>query len=620
MERPSFSVGSDRNRSERGAVLVITAFIIISLFAVVALAVDAGNLFRARLVMQNAADAASLATVNYVALHGRLNLEQEWGITSIDPTSATPSLDRRQQLLSARLRPKAEALVRANMEMGGFGHLPDEGKQVEIVAPTGLILGANLAADGPAYQYTAALTRRIDYLLMHISLFGPENDSEVVRAAATAERGSANASLVLDVSDSMRCPSGNSQECDCLFPRPDGTRPDCPEAGERRFDDLTEGAAEFLKLFELDRDDIHFVPFNISAGARTFKSVNGVLGLADEYRINLATITAAQVDSLAENLKRDMPPTGATNVCDGLTQAWAMMKDLHNDEPSSFLVFTDGAPTAGRFLYTEAAASSRLSEWNRGYLRETLPSGPTFDNRLGKYDYMNYSIEWVDSKNEFRAGPSLLVESGHLNAAVRLGLFNPDGTAAHSPTRPSPPGCADGLTAALPVSAGQTVEQAAARSFSCLDSLEAHLPNNPRKTYGSNYSAGANTLKNWREQYYNCAVELSDLIREDDGRVYIVGLGAHSSAAAADPASDPYEDINDNWGRKDVLGARMALDLKQRNPRYKEFDYAGYKTYEQATATGAAERQGAYFPTHNSEDIKLIFTKIAREVLLKLVK
>ena len=604
---------------EQGAVLVITSFLLIAIIAVVAMAVDAGNLFRAKLVLQNAADAASLATVNYVALNGRLNLEQQWGITSVDPTAPTPALDTRQARLSERLRPKAESLVRANMAMGGFGDIPSEGKTTVLVAPTGFTLSTSGEKSAPAYQYAVAVRRKIEYLLMDLSLFGPESDSQDVSASATSQRGRANASLVLDTSDSMRCPKGSSETCDCLFPQPDGSRSECPGAGGRRFDDLAAGTVEFLKLFELDRDDIHFVPFNISAMGRTFKSSPGIVGIAEEYNIDLATMTAAQVEVLVQLIKRDIPPTGATNLCDGLTQAWALMKDLHGGDPSSFLVFSDGAPTAGRFLFTERAAAG-LGQWNRGYLRQVLPSGPSFDNGLGKYDYMNYAVEWVDQANAFRAGPSLLVESGHLIANVKKAVYNPTGAYPQSPARPSPPGCSDGLTDAAPVSASRSVDGAASKSFSCLNSLEAHMPNNTAWTYGANYRASAGTLRNWREQYYNCAVELSDLIREHEGTIYAVGLGAHSTAAAANPASDAYENINDNWGRKDVLGTRMALDLNRRNRANREFTYTGYKSYDSLVAAGGTQRQGSYYPTHDSNDIKLIFTKVARNVLLKLVK
>ena len=604
--------------TEKGSVIIMSTFIIVAILALAGLAIDAGNLFRAQIVMQNAADAASLATVNYVSLNGRLNLERRWGITGANPSETPPVFEVRQALLNEKLRPKAEKLVMANMMMGGFPNR--QSRPITLVAPTGLELKQDISTNGPAYHYTAAVTRSIDYLLMHLTPFGGSESFRTISAVATAQRSSLNISLVLDVSDSMNCPRDSTQPCTCLIPGADEVSTTCPGPGDRRIDDLYNATAEFLKLFELHRDDIHLVPFNISAKGQSIQSHPGLIGLGEQYGLDLASITAAQVDAFVAQLKQDAHPTSATNLCDGLTQAWAMRNELNPDQPSSYIVFTDGAPTAGRFLFSDSAANSGLATWDSGYLPQISTATPHFDNGLGNYDYMSYTVQWLAQDSTFRAGPSLLVESGHLEANQLSGRYNPIASSPHSPQRPTPSGCEDGLTEAPLVSGNQGVDIAASKTFACVDSMESHLPREPSRTYGANYNAVDGTLHKWREQYYNCAIELSDLVRRSKGTIHMFGLGASSSTLASNPIQDPYQNINDNWGRKDVFLTRVALDFKRHNSSYKEFSYDGYRNYETLRSSEESVRAGTYYPTHNSADMKLLFTKLGRELLLKLVR
>ena len=52
---------------------LLLAIMLVVLLAIAGLAVDSGNLFRAQMALQNASDATSIATVNYITMRGKLN-------------------------------------------------------------------------------------------------------------------------------------------------------------------------------------------------------------------------------------------------------------------------------------------------------------------------------------------------------------------------------------------------------------------------------------------------------------------------------------------------------------------------------------------------------------------
>ena len=61
---------------EAGAVLLLMAGLLVVLLLIVGLAVDSGNLYRAQIALQNAADAASLAGIGYTTTKGKFELDR----------------------------------------------------------------------------------------------------------------------------------------------------------------------------------------------------------------------------------------------------------------------------------------------------------------------------------------------------------------------------------------------------------------------------------------------------------------------------------------------------------------------------------------------------------------
>ncbi|HQH26895.1 MAG TPA: hypothetical protein PLP17_05810, partial [Oligoflexia bacterium] len=94
---------------------------------------------------------------------------------------------------------------------------------------------------------------------------------------------------------------------------------------------------------------------------------------------------------------------------------------------------------------------------------------------------------------------------------------------------------------------------------------------------------------------------------------------------------DPYQNINDDFYRKDIFLSRLALDPVQKSvvdsayssrfgvAQAPEFQYDSYTTLA-AASPGAAKSKGIYLPAYDAADIRLMFIEIARKLLLKLVE
>jgi hypothetical protein len=51
-----------------------------------------------------------------------------------------------------------------------------------------------------------------------------------------------------------------------------------------------------------------------------------------------------------------------------------------------------------------------------------------------------------------------------------------------------------------------------------------------------------------------------------------------------------------------------------------EFAYQGYVPFAQSSSTDIEQKAGIYFPTRDASELQVLFQKIAREVLFKLVE
>jgi Flp pilus assembly protein TadG len=583
---------AEKSTNESGAIILSTLIILVALLTVAGLAIDAGNLYQARIAMQNAADSTALATVNYITLRGKLQTELDAGAEGLDDNTKSANI-------TAFLADRVQKLAKANMDAANLPELPDH-----PIIVSSQYLPASLSTNpaGSSYEFTVTISRKIDFLLMDRFPWINKKD-ELITVSAASQRETANVALLLDISGSMACPAAGP--CDCLGP----TRASvCPATG-RRFDDLMDGVTSFLQLMDLENDHITIVPFNLIAFSLNVRNL----------RTNGSKpITFEEVERVADNIKHNFGPNNSTNICDALMEGYAALDAVASGKKTSYILFTDGAPTAGRFLFSADAVTGRLQSANRGF---------------GEYDYSNYSVEWVRDQEKVQtgeplhtAGPSLLVATDALidpndnsSPAIIVDVSKPPrGTSV----------CDDGLAQSPAVKSPADRSQVAQQVFSpCLKSLKAHMPNDPSTTYDAGYVSDPGApfgFQYWQRAYYHCAIELADFIRGKKGVFYTIRLG-DTALLSPDPA-DPYEDISDSFHRKDIFMSRLTLDPFEGakhtidnggQTRIVDFPYAEYKTYSEAAA-GDSRKFGVYLPTHDSSQLKLLFQDIAQRVLLKL--
>ena len=561
---------------EQGSIIIMMTFVSIVLATVVALAIDAGNLYRSQLALQKAADAAALAGVGFAIQLGQNNLNNlgkaSGGITQV--------LSRRTKLVAEANLIAADIIPAYNDANLVFTPLYD---------PT-----PNSAT---VFDYGVTLEKDIDYYLIdlipfHLVIPGTNlttGSTHRITATAVARRPVANVAVLLDLSDSMNCPSVGP--CTCLNA---GT---C--VPPLKIDDLVQATEEFLRMFDPNNDKLAAIPFNIAAEGYTL----------NQLAPNPGSITPADIKLIVDYVRKRYSPNSSTNICDAFLRAYEEMQNIAPNQEIAYMLIADGAPTAGRFLLPPPSVGALLP-WNP----RSVP-GAT-------HDYLHYSVEWVDS-NPNRPGPSLLTQHELIPISWSGGLAPQSGDGI---TAPAEANCASTTAPFIPFT--QNLQQAlqieAPKAFNgCVADLGFHVPKAPGVVYAAGTSPDDPNFDEWRKQYYNCAVVYSDFLRKEKGMVYTIGLGEPAAVS-----SDPYQDVNDVWSRKDFLLTRLANDYadavtipgQAASPwQHPEFNFTGYATYNNLSSS-SSPRQGDYLPTPTTQEIQLLFRKIARKIQMRLVK
>ncbi len=616
--------------SERGAAIVVFALTLTVILLFCGLALDTGNLYRAHIALQNAADAASLSGVGYTARRGKFELDDE----VIAKYGIWANNDQRDQKVTQLLEPKTNEVARAVMTQAGFPHMPSSSFQISAVGEF-TTLDPTVNPD-VVYEYRVTVTRNIDFLIMDlIPLIG--RNFQDLRAVAKTERKVANVMAYLDVSDSMNCPASGS--CDCM------TTPNMgPCATPTKMDELIDAVKTFVKKFDPGRDRLYMVPFNVRGVSYNMEEAAAL----ENYTGPLDELTEQKVDAIIEKMKLLFSPEGSTNICDALMRGRERLErdGLLPGTEMSHVLFTDGAPTAGRFLLSNPKAA--LPAWSR------TGSG-------GTHDYLHYSVEWreVDDPDVVRYGPGVLIQTDLL----RMNWDDPfppaDGsgeTDGGAPSAALTPPCSKAVGASpaplRPVSSDtvgdpEHVAQVAEDVLSpCLNNFGAHLPGDSSRVYGTVYgldtgAPGSKSFTNWQEQYYNCAIQLTDQFRQE-GIVYVIGLGTAAQFVTDGDGDgtdgdgtliDAYQNSADVSKRHDIFNTRLADDQNRALARpqlpsyiantqpYPEWGYDGYQDFDALERNlDTAGKQGTYLATPDPSELRLLFENIAQRILLRMTE
>ncbi len=572
---------SQRLECERGSILVLGIFLIVALLAVAGLAVDAGNLYRARIWAQKAADAGALAGVGYTILTPRATLNAELALA--------PGSSQKEKLKYV-IETRAAQIASANMNIGSHGFLK--------LATGGPLAVPNYdidpADDNPADPTYRTLTLRVAapvfYFIMPFvpfKILGASKTSKfsIISAMARTQRSVANIGLILDISNSMACPSEiTGQDCTCLSPNRTG-----PCAVPRKVDRLVVAVNAFLDKFEEGFDRVSLSTFNIAANVPV--SMDWDISNAGPDGFNRARMTTA----LAA-----INPVSNTNICDGLLRSYNDIRNagIPSGDDISYVLFSDGAPTAGRFLVSGTSAKSTLDVHD--------------PYSYGARDYTHYSVQWVNplgSNPSDYSGPSFLVKTG----SIPLGYNAPQPPIAAT----AYPACVGAATLSSDPANFPNMLNICLNDLGFVDPFSITL-------YGENIP-----FTDWRKQYYHCAVEYSDFLRRQRGLVYVVGLGPEAAKTVAQSiaAGDPYQNIDDNFGRKDIFLSRLAnhfdYAITQSQLAYggshPQFSFTNSTTYD-GWNNLSVRRQGSYASTPSDLELENIFTRIAAQILLRLMR
>jgi hypothetical protein len=572
-------------------VFVTVTFGVVLLLLFAGLAVDTARFWVAKSRLQRSADAAGISGLGLRAVKG-----WRWIHNGDDPGS-----------------------VQLGVPGANDGEVARHAEQVAVdnMRAKGLVPEASTVVSASFTSQTDTIIVRISHtvpsmLLARLGVLGRCTFAGCeIDVSSTAQLAPANVALVLDSSGSMQCPEAPGQSCDCRMMNPPN---DCASrfAGAQIQDGLKRAVLlDFLKYFNPNRDRISIVPFNIIADPDYF-SIRGSAGAVPAVPFGA---DRTRYDRFLAKLA-SLQPLSNTNPCDGLAVAYqdfsAASPGVFDSEATFFVLFTDGAPNAGRFAVTD----TRLD------MDDLLAAG-------NPNDWVHYAIEWNDDGTRYH-GPSPLVRRQDVCYGYTPGNFCP-------PRRLAPGEAPGPAVPAGAVSCG-TVEQDPSAYVGhldrCVGSFSFSVPG--VGTAPTGWDVGMNE---YLHQYYHCALEVGDAIRARGGRLYSIGLGQAPTPGSY--VGDPYEDPANEFMYKSDFLARLALDLwalpgkpefgprrqegtvtNPSNPPVGRPRFVGYNGARSVAAATAAypDRDGFSLNAGNTEELRFAFTRIAKQILLDLVE
>jgi Flp pilus assembly protein TadG len=585
---------------ENGAILILAAFIFAVALALVGLVTDVGNLYRTRTLLQNAADAASLSGVSYANSLKRSELYAEAGV--IDSGDSPDSNETIRQKIQDLLIKKSRTIVRAHLEQSVVR--PDLINDSNI---TGEYLEFNTG--NVVFTFRVNIQTPVRHLLIDkvpMELFGAAKVADFTNLAVTAlsKRNVANIAILIDASASMACPGEQTgQDCRCLTRDRDPGSLSC--ATPTKMDNTYDALAAFLERFDLKRDNLVVVPYNMKAEAVILKNYSAV--------IPQDLLTQSNVPRIIEILKTRFQPASSTNLCDALIESYKAMQTVAADQNAAYLLFSDGAPTAGRFFFTDP---------------KNITSWVAYPGIV--YDYTHFSITWATGTDDF-IGPSVLVPSGML----QFGQSTIDANSipvANRPTGANIPSCSP-TTPPQVTNNNSSLSAATTAVFgNCLNSLASKTPDG--QIFGGQYRpSGAKDFRDFAEQYYNCAIAWTDFIRRNKGTIHTIGygLGANTGDSASRSNDDPLQNYRVSSKRKDYTLSRTANDYitavaKPRMDGEDHFpNFPGFASYQdwhdgENGLDSYGRRQGNYLATPETSRLKELFEQIAQSIVLSLIE
>ena len=629
-----------RYSKSSGYVLVFFTLILGVLVSIAGVAVDIGNLYIIRNRLERAAKAGALAGVGYRSLRG-------WDYFATYVVG-TPTLKSTKDELFGVM----SGVVTENMR-AAFSAPPTGASANEFAINTPTVTTNNLTVTN---VYTPATdTFRIDatynaptFIIGRLgAALGaapcPLSNGKYrcpITVTEKAQLEKAVVALLLDTSGSMNCPANNALGCACRSNTIDNG---CATTG-RVIDALVAALDGFRRFFNPYRDYITVIPFNLAA-FNSFRIVDDKAASGPPISFGDINIPNRYTDFINKTSLAGLTPKSNTNICDAFIEAIAELKRIDNlaNYHPFVIAFTDGAPNAFRGEFTGAvvntAAPTTLGDLRRD--NNLTQTSTTLTN-----DWYQYGLEWSTATTPLTTyrGPGPLVNRQLIGGKPRLVDHIISSTTGIWPTSSNVCGQAYSVSAQHPAILNFNATPVVPIK-GCLSNLDFNIPGTdgvagvsgvPIDVLNADTTTNLTTNLNYAKLPYYCAIEAADYIRGNLGTtalpvsatVYTIGVGNPGSA----DCQDPFENVDNPLIRKDNFLARVALDPETlTGTNISKFDFQSTNTSSTCPETLPAcykpgsntkkttpDVQGEYFATQDANELRTLFSIIAKQILLRL--
>ena len=635
--------------SEAGIYLPFFALILITLLALVGLVLDAGILFIRKNELQVIADMSNQAALGYRTLKGWSYFHND----NFSDLGVNGALDN-------EVKSVAEGVITQNLLARGI-NISTTSASVSYGGATDLTYGTFTD------RISVNLSMNVPLMIMgHVpGLLDCNGSGCTVSVNSEAQLQPANILIDIDVSGSMRCPDNDADDPPCQC-RKDPISPGCAAiaSNELKINKLKAANGPlmtFIKFFNPNRDRIGIIPFNTTADVAL-----SILGPTN--RIQEIGAKIPQIQTTIANLTA----AGNTNSSDAL---WRSFLDISSAnpavvgrEPFFLVLFSDGADTAGRFAYDQDLPITPTPTPQPTPPPRPKATGATLDSKillLRENDWTSYKIEWTATNGSTWVGPSPLINTSvipkNFTGVVPDPLWPPQAVCGRrlieNPANLDPARLhmeSDPARLHLELRDGPDADPTTdcLQSFGFLGAFQTtrRVGHTIGQTDEASDYIGANSSYYYLQQYSHASLEIADYIRSQGGIVYAIGLGPKASTTVgATLNSDPHQNILRDFEQKTYFFERLTADVyhastlptltygfahpgfeqrnivindpkDSRNGRTISVGYAGHRDWNWVEQNVTEDKRGEYLQADNVEQLSSRFTRVAKQILLRLIQ
>ena len=451
--------------------------------------------------------------------------------------------------------------------------------------------------------------------------------------------------------------------CSCLIekfynPFPDNTltkpfeyvnpqSPCNPLASDSKLTNLITSIHEFLKFFKTNRDIISIIPFNLSS--TVFKSLKTKYIASDLTYWNPTSggiINAIQSGSDARIKLGEW-----TNPSDALVAAfqdnnYSQTGNVAGATPTRdthYILFTDGAPTAGRFSFTNSSAATNAALQTHSYLDNNssiqtvngLSTTPINDNIIFSIANPARAVRIPDANDPTQVAYGIRTQIWSISKLYAPMPFSVDGSNLFYGLNYSSLGaiakrrevCSDRTTPAGLISDGSIENYCGCfnnvlnkdtcsrvfnyKNFPTANTIRYQNATEPivgEYAYADLTPAGSTSLSlenSYIKDFYNITISYADHIRANKGIIYTIGLGPTASSPTIDPQ---YQDYTNPYTRKDYFMSRVAF------AKYSEYraNFGNLSSWTDLENSAVSDRNGFYLPAADPKDVQEAFRWLAK--------